>query len=326
MSNPTINTNTLAVIEKRCNESSAIVKALGVDADGFSRIVLNAMYRNPNLLQCTQRSIEIAIMDSAQSGLLPDNDEACLIPFKSEIKFIPMVNGLLKLAHQATPGLTIRSGLVYPDDEFLFVEGLQPRLEVIPDLSSNKREPTDIIAGFAVAWFPKGQMPEYEVMTRKQVAPRVKDTDPWRLHYEEMFRKTVLRRLLKRLPKSGSLRDLPDHEDFFGDEFAMGGRINHGTVTVPMTPALPNPAQRPQLDAPPQEEIDQAVHNLREDDGGLEVVGRDEGQQIEAEMQRLEQTVQEEARSVKSDEEMDAMMESPANDAWEDGGEQYSLI
>ena len=198
-------------VQRRVDLSKDMLKAMGIDPAVFVRITLNALVRNPKIGECDPTSLDIAIMESAQSGLVPDGKEAAIIPFREKGKaapnatLVPMIEGRIKLARQAVPGLTLWARVVYEGDKFIYEEGLTPKLIHRRNPLADTRD-EKIVAAYAVAVFPNQALPEYEVFLQGDIL-RARSYSrathgPWDTHYPEMVKKSVLRMLLKRLPKS----------------------------------------------------------------------------------------------------------------------------
>ena len=116
-----------------------------------------------------------------------------------------MTDGLTMLAHQATKGLSIRTRVVYAQDDWEYEEGLRPVVKHKPNPTADHSD-GQVIAAYAVATRPGNMDPDFEVMDRATI-DRYRGysrsrSGPWDTHYVEMAEKTVLKQLLKRLPKS----------------------------------------------------------------------------------------------------------------------------
>ena len=196
-------------VERRALLSEPMLRAMGVHPDAFAQATLNAMVVNPAIAECTPESIETAIIHAVNAKLVPDGREAAIVPFNSRdgkvATFIPMIEGQIKLALAASPGMTIRTRLVYQADEWEYAEGLRPVLRHVPH-STGARTEDQIVAAYAVADLPGGGT-AYEVMLRGDIdrhrgysRSRGNQT-PWNTHYGAMAEKTVARALVKRLPK-----------------------------------------------------------------------------------------------------------------------------
>ncbi len=189
-----------------------------VDADKLIRVAYTAIRKNPLLMQCTQPSLVSAVIECAQLGLLPDGvlGQAYLIPYKNnkkgcyEAQFQVGYKGLIDLARRSGQVVSIQAHVVYEGDEFDFAYGLEDKLYHKPTLG----DPGEPIAVYAAAKLTDGGH-AFEVMGIEQVN-RIRDNSqgykmairydkmdtPWIAHWDEMARKTAVRRLAKYLPIS----------------------------------------------------------------------------------------------------------------------------
>jgi len=178
-----------------------------VTVDRLLRIAMTSIQKTPKLLDCSPQSLIAAVMQSAQLGLEPDGvlGQAYLVPYKTTCQLIPGYKGLLKLARQSGELSTIQAHAVRENDHFEFGYGLDPFLRHIPSLD----DPGDIMAFYAVARLKDGGY-QFEVMSKKDVdgiraRSMAAASGPWVSDYEEMGKKTVIRRLSKMLPASVEL-------------------------------------------------------------------------------------------------------------------------
>ena len=103
----------------------------------------------------------------------------------------------------------ISANVVYTNDDFDFELGASPKLIHKPDFRG-KREDADIVGAYMVAFLKGNERPHIEFMTREQIEKvkrisRASGSGPWKDHYPEMCRKTVVRRGVKYLPMSTDL-------------------------------------------------------------------------------------------------------------------------
>jgi recombination protein RecT len=176
----------------------------------FQRVVLTAIQSNPDLLEADRRSLWAACVKAAQDGLLPDGREGALITFYDRrrgrllAQWMPMVAGILKKVRNSGELASITANVVYEGEHFRVVLGDEERIEHERDLDSVGRR--DPVAAYAIATLKNGERVR-EVMTWQQVEDvraisRAPEKGPWSQWTEEMARKTVIRRLAKRLPMS----------------------------------------------------------------------------------------------------------------------------
>ena len=183
-------------------------------ADRILKVTLSATSRTPKLLECTQMSILQRVMQAAQLGLEPGGPlgHAYLVPFKNkgvmECSMIVGYKGLIDLARRSGQIDSIEARIVCERDKFKISYGLIQVLEHEPFMDGH---PGKIVAVYAIARI-KNSLPQVEMMTRDQV-DEIKamsktagsPDSPWNLHFDEMARKTVVRRICKYLPLSVEL-------------------------------------------------------------------------------------------------------------------------
>lgn len=171
--------------------------------------VMNSVRKNPRLLNCTTGSMLSAIMCCAETGLVPDNPlQLChLVPFKGQVVWIPGFRGLVELARRSGEIGDVDSDIACENDEFYYERGLNQNIIHKPNLH-DRGEMTHV---YAIMWFlDKRIRAKFEVMTVDEVnairdASPGRDNDPWRKHYGQQARKTVLKRLMKAAPLSPQL-------------------------------------------------------------------------------------------------------------------------
>jgi recombination protein RecT len=194
-----------------------------VTPDRFSRIVLTEIRKNPELGLCDPMSLLGAIIQCAQLGLEPGSGlgHAYLIPFNNrkrnvkEVQFIPGYRGLIDLARRSGQVETISARIVHEKDFFRFQYGDEEKIEHVP-FEGAEEEAGRITHAYAVARL-KGGGVQREVMTRTQI-DRVRDrkqgSNPvWDSDFDEMARKTVVRRIAKYLPLSPEVAAAIEKDD-----------------------------------------------------------------------------------------------------------------
>lgn len=191
-----------------------------VKADRMLKIALGAIRTTPKLQEATSVSLFGALVTCAQLGLEPNtpNGHAYLIPFRNnqknttDVQVIIGYRGLIDLARRSGQIVSIAAHAVHSNDEFSFEYGLDEHLKHIPCIDGERGEITHF---YAVAKLVGGGY-AFEVMSRSSVeeirnnsqnwktAVRFKKEGQsiWTLHFEEMGRKTLIRRLYKYLPTS----------------------------------------------------------------------------------------------------------------------------
>jgi recombination protein RecT len=182
-----------------------------IPVERFARTIVTAVQMEPKLLAADRRSLVAACMKAAQDGLLLDGREAGLSLYNDRasncqtVAYMPMVNGILKKIRQSREISSIRAHVVYEGDEFNFQLGDDESIFHKPKLAKQG----DPIAAYAIAKFKDGDI-QREVMSLAEIEKiRAKATGIgkacWASNWGEMAKKTVIRRLSKRLPTSNDL-------------------------------------------------------------------------------------------------------------------------
>ncbi len=188
-----------------------IAKALPsvMTPERFTRITLSALSSNPDLQGTTPASFLGAMMTAAQLGLEPNTPlgQAYLIPYKNkgtlECQFQLGYRGMIDLAYRSGEVQIIQAHIVYANDKFDFSFGIDPKLNHVPALGE-RGEATHVYAMFRTKDGGYG----FDVMTiddvRRHASKYSKSYSssysPWNTNFEEMAKKTVLKRVLKYAP------------------------------------------------------------------------------------------------------------------------------
>lgn len=180
-----------------------------ITPERFTRIVLSAISANPNLANCTPASFLGAMMTSAQLGLEVNTPlgQAYVLPYSNkgtlEAQFQLGYKGLIDLAYRSGEVESIQAHVVYENDTFECEYGLDPKLSHKP-ADRERGEPIKVYAVFRTKSGGYG----FEVMSiedvKKHAAKYSKSYSsgfsPWKTNFEEMAKKTVLKRVLKYAP------------------------------------------------------------------------------------------------------------------------------
>lgn len=193
-----------------------------ITPERFSRMALTAVSSNPKLADCTPQSFMGALMQAAQLGLEPNTPlgQAYLIPFrnkgKMETQFQLGYKGLIELAHRSGEFRNIEARVVYENDEFRYSYGLEPELVHKPAMSNRG----NVICYYAVYTLVNGGF-GFEVMSKEDIQDHAKkysqaygsSYSPWKTAFDEMAKKTVIKRVLKYAPiKTEFVRSLNTDE------------------------------------------------------------------------------------------------------------------
>lgn len=202
-------------IEKRFTELA--------DQRTFKKEISFAMQhisKNPQLQKCDKNSLISAVLNVANFGLSlnPVRKEAYIVPRwdrqSGMIAYLePSYQGIIKSVTEHGGVLSISAHVVYMGDEFEYENGLEPKLRHAPKYKSK-----DVTHAFAIATL-QGGLKQVEVMEISELND-VRDTSTswkafkegkiasciWNDWPQEMYRKTVIRRMCKYLPKGNNDR------------------------------------------------------------------------------------------------------------------------
>lgn len=188
-----------------------IAKALPkvMTPERFMRIATTAVTQNPTLGKCTPGSFMGALLTAAQLGLEPNTPlgQAYLIPYRNdgvlECQFQLGYRGLIELAHRSGEIKSIEAHIVREGDVFEYELGLEPKLKHVPAMK-DRGEITWVYAvyklvngGYGFEVMSKADIEEHK---KKYSKAAQKGFSPWKTAWEEMAKKTVIKRALKYAP------------------------------------------------------------------------------------------------------------------------------
>jgi len=190
--------------------SLAIPKHLTVDR--LLRVSMTAIQSNEKLLECTPQSLLACIMTAAALGLEPNpiTRQAALVPFwnrkvtpnRMEAQLQPMYMGLLSLVRRSGELKSVQSQVVYTNDEFTLKYGLEETLSHMP-ADGNRGKPRGAYCIFRY----KDDAYSFDYMSTADIEKirdrsKSKDSGPWVTDWDEMAKKTVIKRHSKLAPMS----------------------------------------------------------------------------------------------------------------------------
>jgi recombination protein RecT len=213
-----------------------------VTPERLIKLALVAASRNPKLLQCTPVSVVQAVMQAAQLGLefggaMP---EAHIIPYGDQATFQTDYRGLLSLARRSGDISLIGAWPVYAKDEFEYEN--TDAGQVLTHKPFLGDDPGPIKLVYAIARLKSTALPQIEIMRKKDVdhiraKSKAANNGPWVTDYDQMARKTVLRRICNYIPRSLELSTALELED-------RAERGEAVALDLDLTPALEEPESR----------------------------------------------------------------------------------
>lgn len=282
------NASPVAVIRQNLEVMAPQFKAAlpaHVTVEKFSRVAMTAIQQNPALQNSDRASLFGAIVRLAQDGLLPDGREAALVMFGNKVQAMPMIAGVLKKIRQSGEVAKISAQVVHENDHFVVSYGFDEDVTHNPPPLDKPRGKA--IGAYATAVLKDGSR-LLEVMSLEEIeqvrnVSRAKGNGPWVSWWGEMARKTVMRRLSKRLPMSTDLEE---------EVFARDETLQHIDVRTELK-VIENEAPVSRLDAL-EHHIDDEASEYEEVDDATEEPAEDaapEGSPTEAKLANIRASI-----------------------------------
>ena len=193
------------VLSDQFKKQLALAVPKHLNADRMARIAATEVRKNKALLNTEPTSFLGSVMQAAQLGLEPGSalGQAYLVPYGNQCQLIIGYKGMIDLARRSGQVLSLNAYAVREGDDFNFQLGLKPDIHHVPRLEADRiKKPITYV--YAVATL-KGGGYQFEVMSRAEVEAvraKAKSKNIWNTYFEEMAKKTVIRRLFKYLPVS----------------------------------------------------------------------------------------------------------------------------
>lgn len=180
-----------------------------ITPERFTRMVLSAISVNQKLASCTPNSFLGAMMSAAQLGLEPNTPlgQAYILPYSNkgtlEAQFQIGYKGLIDLAYRSGEVEVVQAHIVYENDTFECEYGLEPKLTHKP-ADHDRGNPVKVYAVFKTKsggyGFEVMSMEDVRIHAEKYSKAYGSSFSPWKTNFEEMAKKTVLKKVLKYAP------------------------------------------------------------------------------------------------------------------------------
>ncbi len=178
----------------------------------FGRVAITALSRTPKLAECTQESFFKCLLDLSAMGLEPDGRRAHLIPYGKECTLILDYKGIVELMRRSGDVVAIHADVVCENDEFVH------NLGVIESHTFDLKGPRGgFVAAYAQITFKDGSK-QSAIMSKEEIdaiknRSRAGKSGPWVSDYNEMAKKTVVRRVSKMVTLSSEIMDAVERSD-----------------------------------------------------------------------------------------------------------------
>src|SRR3990167_1001523 len=204
------------LIEKSAKELGRALPS-HMNPERIVRIALTTLRMNPQLYKCDPYSFLGALFQAAQLGLEPNIQGECyIIPYLVKGRLMAQFQigayGLVKLFWNHQQSVSLQMETVRENDEFTYDLGNN---ELSHKPAPFGKERGEAIGYYAVAHMA-GAGRAIKVLSKEEAlkfgkrfskcwdkqTEQFKDYTPWREHFDAIDRKTVLKQLMKLLPKS----------------------------------------------------------------------------------------------------------------------------
>lgn len=194
----------------------------------FTAVTIRAVQENPDLLTKADRaSLFLACQRAAQDKLMPDGREGALVMYGRDVQWQPMIQGIRKRLAEA--GFDLIARVVHEEDEWDYAEGDSPFIHHKPKAFGKQGK---VVGAYAIAT-EKSTGDRYravmsiEELEKVRQGSRGKNSPAWTKWTNEMYKKTVAKRLRKELPiQDDSLLDLIDRDNEQFDGFDNDVRVS----------------------------------------------------------------------------------------------------
>lgn len=220
------------------------------------RMAITAFQRTPALQKCSPLSIVGCVIEAAQLGLELTGPlgQAYMVPYfnkhtrQEEAQFQVGYRGFLKLAFNSGKVSYFNAHEVHANDFFVYEYGTNQRLVHKPAL----RDRGEVVAFYSVLRLKDGSS-DFEVMSledvtahRDRYSKASSPASPWNTAFNEMGKKTLIRRLAKRAPVSVELQSAAALDEYAEAGVPQGLALG---LTVDEASSLP-PVGRASLRGP----------------------------------------------------------------------------
>lgn len=183
------------------------------------RVAITTLAKVPKLAECDQGSLFNSLLTCSQLGIEPDGRRAYLIPYGKTCQLIIGWQGLVELAKRNGDVVDVRADVVREGDLFDYNMGAVEK-HVPHFLRRDTAKPSGagvVYAAYATAIYRDGTT-HSEVLSAEEIddvkrRSKASGSGPWVDFWNEMAKKTAVRRLCKWLTLSPEIADAIDQED-----------------------------------------------------------------------------------------------------------------
>ncbi len=216
---------------------NALPATMKRNAERMARCAVTEFQRNEQLAKCTGLSILSCAIQAAQLGLEigGPTGQCYMVPYGGKATFQIGYRGMITLAFRTGEVANIFAAVVREKDRFRMLRGTSPGIDHEPATGDAGK----VIGVYAVLVYKTGQI-NYEYMSRDEVehhrqrySKQSGQNSPWASAWNEMAKKTAVRKLLKYAPLSV---DFPNEITDPDDDTTQ---VTTPAVSAPALPANP---------------------------------------------------------------------------------------
>lgn len=216
--------------EKERKYATNLVQYLYTKAKDNQTLMAAIVADNAGFLSCISKAITLNLPIAA-------NDTFYLIPYSNKVTFQMSYQGYLELAWRA--GLKqICVQEVYECDEFICEYGTSPKLIHTPNFKERSKDKRIIY--FYASVKSEYSEPIFEVMSYEEIKAHASkysksfntDASPWKSDFNAMARKTVLKKVLKYLPKTEDLSKYLAHESEIDQDLSLAEKKYEEKIVI----------------------------------------------------------------------------------------------
>ena len=205
-----------------------------ISVERFKSVVAWAVMADPALLGADRVSLFEACLAAANDGLLPDKREGALVIYNTKVKegskefwiqkvqWLPMVRGVITKVYNTGKVKSVSMDLVYGGDAWRYWkddqgEHYQHEPAEDRDKSIIRRVYAAVVMKDSEGGGVFAEPMDMEEIEKVRKASKTPDRGPWKDWWEEMAKKTPMRRLAKRLPIAREIGQVLERDNFLYD-------------------------------------------------------------------------------------------------------------
>jgi len=223
--------------------------------DRLMRTALQAIQQSPTIAKCSTSSLFTCIVRGSMMGIELNGSlgEGYIVPYGQEATLVIGYRGLINLARRSGFVTEIYAHVVHENDDFEFELGTDKHIKHRPTF----KDPGEKIGVYAV-YKTKDGVTDFEFMSAEEVEKvrsmsrsGSKPSSPWMQWTDEMWKKTAIRRLSKRMPMSVEM----------AQDFVDAVAIDNKTAVGETIDIAAQVVECGSVEIPEDEDLNAAIHN-----------------------------------------------------------------